>query len=52
MQVIDISGELKGAINSIEDLLNSEDGDKILEAIKRYKASKNLDNYTFKQIKR
>lgn len=52
MQTIDISCELKGAINSIEHMLNGEDGERILETIRRYKYSKNLDNYSIKQIKK
>jgi len=49
MQVIDISGDLNGAIISLEKLLNGEDGEKILETIKRYKVSKqDFDGYSSK----
>lgn len=53
MQVIDISSELRGAIDSIEKMLNGEDGEKILDSIRRYKASKqSFDTYSFKQIRK
>jgi len=43
MQTLDTSVELDIAINSIELLLNSKDGDLVLDAIKKYKEHKTID---------
>ncbi|EKE02309.1 MAG: hypothetical protein ACD_20C00400G0009 [uncultured bacterium] len=53
MQVIDISGELRVAIDSLEKMLNGEEGEKLLDTIRKYKASKQcFDTHSFKQIRK
>lgn len=40
MQIVDISKDLKNAILAMESLINGQDGEKILEKIKKYKEQK------------
>ncbi len=42
--------ELDIAINTLEKLLNDDGGEYYLEAIKRYKDSKNLNTYSLKDL--
>jgi len=49
MSTIDVSqdlSDLSSAINIVESLLNSQDGDKILEKIRNYKKQKNQNTYS------
>lgn len=46
MHSISTTRELETAINSIEALLNSKDGDFVLDAIKKYKENKTIDQNT------
>jgi len=42
--------ELNIAISTLEKLINDDGGEYYLEAIKRYKDTKNLNNYTLKDL--
>ena len=51
MQIVEMSHELNFAINTMENLLNSNDGDFVLETIRKYKQKKNLDSYTLMELR-
>ena len=45
MQITGISENLSTAISFLEDLLNNKDGEAVIENIKKYKKTKNTDEF-------
>jgi len=45
MQTINISQDLSFAVNIIEEIINSKDGEDFIEAIKNYKHTKEIDDF-------
>jgi len=53
MHTLEITGELSTAIKTIENLLNGENGEDILNEIRRYKKLKgNTGNYSRQLIRK
>jgi len=44
MQTVDMSKDLSFAIDVVEEILNSKDGDVFLHTIKKYKQTGEIDN--------
>jgi len=44
MQTIDVSKDLSFAVNVVEEILNSKDGDTFLHKIRKYKQTGEIDN--------
>ena len=51
METVSVSKELELALNSVEKLLNDNDGEFILELIRKFKQDKNLDFYTLQELR-
>jgi hypothetical protein len=50
MQTVKISAELDIAMNSIEKLLNNKNGDEVIDAIRKFKASKTTSSYSYNRL--
>lgn len=44
MQTVDISKDLSFAVDIVEEILNSKDGDAFLHKIRKYKQTGEIDN--------
>lgn len=49
---IDITGDLNSAINAVEEILNSKDGESFIGSIRKYKQTKEIDNVALMQLKK
>jgi len=44
MQTVDVTKDLSFAVNVVEEILNSKDGDAFLHTIRKYKQTGEIDN--------
>ena len=50
MQTVEVSKDLSFAIDAVEEMLNSKDGDVFLHSIRRYKQTREIDNSTLLRL--
>ena len=51
MQVVETSIELNAAMETVENILNEEDGKHFLEILRKYKQTKKIDEYTLLKLR-
>ena len=51
MQTVDVSKDLSFAIDVVEEILNSKDGDAFLHTIRKYKQSREIDNNSLLRLR-
>lgn len=52
MYTVDVSKDLSYAIDIIEEILNSKDGDSFVDSIRNYKQTKEVDDIGLMQLKK
>ena len=52
MQTVDVSKDLSFAIDAVEEILNSKDGDSFLHTIRRFKQSREIDDSTLLRLRK
>jgi len=46
MQTVDVSKDIDVAVNILEDILNSKDGEDFLQSIREFKLTREIDDFT------
>lgn len=52
MQTMDVSKDLSFAIDAVEEILNSKDGNAFLNTIKEFKQSREIDDSTLLRLRK